>query len=574
MANQPELKGSFEVVVDTAAVQINEQPQNKIVIKVNYTGDDEPLVRLTITATCGREPNALLEGKNENVTVTSDHPDARNLSKQDVKDANKTAWQTKSAGITLTKDRKQLKLTLAGFRCRTPPGDAEIEVAIGAKAASADIWTKFDPRKLSVPKATPQEPTLLYFAISPDFVLQAGATDVWIEICATGFSKVKLTRNNEEVSAWGDECQKLAKGEPAKFKDRPSITTVYHLELTKGAASQKGSSQDVYRTVQVISPGWNRLALPQGYPAWLFVADLGQGGQRLYGIFIDPDGKATLHSSATGVDNWAQEEGAVPNRMKNSPGVVFDGKLWLIGGSSFDEDAVGDEVWCYEKRADTNNWEWEKKAQLGLGANSVGKRACHACITAPAQGKEAIWLLGGYDNGICYKDVWICDGAKWSRAAEPAWPARFKHAAAVRRRVSDADVWVYGGLGDDHAALSDLWMHAGGNWSSIRGPQPSPGQGKAVALTTAPQLHNGDDSGITMLGTFLLPNSDNVTASRILKWQDGNAIWEAEEVGAGWERFAGAAFGMQAISFNGFLFVWTLHRDIERAPRLNVLVSP
>jgi hypothetical protein len=574
MANQPELKGRFEVALDHATVKINEQPQNEVVIKVNYTGDDEPLVLLTITATCGRAPNALLESKNENVAVKSNHPDARNLSKQDVKDANKAAWRTKSAGIALTKDRKQVMLTLDGFRCRTPPGDAEIEVAISAKAASADIWTsKFDPWKLSVPKTAPQEPTLLYFAISPDFVLQAGATDVWIEICATGFSKVKLTRNNEEVSAWADECQKLAKGEPAKFQDRPSITTVYHLELTKGAASQKGNGQDVYRTVQVISPGWNRLALSQGYPAWLFVADLGQG-QRLYGIFIDPDGKATLHSSATGVDNWWQEEGAVPNSMKNSPGVVFDGKLWLIGGSSFDEDAVGDEVWCYEKQADTNNWEWEKKAQLGLGAHGVGQRACHACTTAPAQGKEAIWLLGGYNNGICYQDVWTCDGAKWGRAAEPAWPARFKHAAAVRRRASDAEVWVYGGLGNDHAALSDLWMHANGNWSSIRGPQPSPGQGKAVALTTAPQLPIGDDSGITMLGTFLLPGSDNVTTSRILKWQDGNAIWEAEEVGAGWERFAGAAFGMQAISFNGFLFVWTLHRDIERAPRLNVLVSP
>ena len=574
MADQPKVIGAFEVAISRQVVKISDAAQNEVVIRINYNSDDERLVRVTVSASCGRQAVALLESKNENVEVTSDHPNSANLVKLDDKDVNKASWQTRSTGIRLNKDRKQINVKVARFRCRTPPGDAKIEVAIDTKAPSDATWTKSGSCGFDVAKTVPQDPTLLYFAISPDFVLQAGVTDVTLEICAVGYNKVRLTRNNEEVLAWEDQSQEMAKGRPATFADRPSITTVYHLELTKGVASQKQAVEDVYRTVQVISPGWNRLALPQGYPAWLFVADLGKGGQRLYGIFINSDRKATLHSSATGVDNWREEEGTVPDHMQNSPGLVFDGKLWLIGGSSFDEDGFGDEVWCYEKRTETNTWEWGEKPQLRLGSHGVGKRSCHACVTAPAPDNEAIWLLGGYDNGTYHKDVWVCDGAKWTRGAEPAWSARFKHAAATRGRGKEAELWIYGGFGQNRAALSDLWKHADGKWSSIRGPQPSPGQGKAVALTTASELPMGDDGRITMLGTFLLPGGDNVTVSRILKWQGGNAIWEAEEVGAGWERFAGADFGMQAVSFNGFLFVWTLHRDIEIPPRLNVLVSP
>ena len=160
------------------------------------------------------------------------------------------------------------------------------------------------------------------------------------------------------------------------------------------------------------------------------------------------------------------------------------------------------------------------------------------------------------------------------RGAEPAWSARFKHAATTRGRGKEAELWIYGGFGQNRAALSDLWKHADGKWSSIRGPQPSPGQGKAVALTTASELPMGDDGRITMLGTFLLPGGDNVTVSRILKWQGGNAIWEAEEVGAGWERFAGADFGMQAVSFQWVSLRMDAASGYRDTSGLNVLVSP
>jgi hypothetical protein len=117
----------------------------------------------------------------------------------------------------------------------------------------------------------------------------------------------------------------------------------------------------------------------------------------------------------------------------------------------------------------------------------------------------------------------------------------------------------------------------GGNWSSGARPEPLPGDDIAVALATAPKVAIGKDRPIIMLGTFVPRSPDNISVSRILKWQERNKIWEAEEVGAGWERFEASEFLLQAVAFNNFLFVWTLHPSIDdkpfSPPRLNVLVS-
>ena len=142
MADQPKVIGAFEVAISRQVVKISDAAQNEVVIRINYNSDDERLVRVTVSASCGRQAVALLESKNENVEVTSDHPNSANLVKLDDKDVNKASWQTRSTGIRLNKDRKQINVKVARFRCRTPPGDAKIEVAIDTKAPSDATWTK------------------------------------------------------------------------------------------------------------------------------------------------------------------------------------------------------------------------------------------------------------------------------------------------------------------------------------------------------------------------------------------------------------------------------------------------
>jgi hypothetical protein len=581
------------------ALKIGEAPENKIEIDVTYKGSETPLIRVTATVHCGQKPEALLAATTIAVKVTSNWGDLNKLPRN-AELPETVSWQTVSRGVQL-KDLKDKKFSigLSNFACSTPPGKAKIDLKIEQRDEKAQGFTTWWSSSAEIEKPKPVKPGLAYFTVSPSFVLHAGTTEVKLVILADGFESATLRRNNEEVPAWRRE---IKKGEPATLTDRPSITTVYRLEMIIA-----GESQTVDRTVQVISSGWNRLRLPQGYPAWLFVAPdwSGGGGRRLFGIFIDANNKATLHSSATGVDNWRQEEGDVPDKMQFSPGVVFKNKLWLIGGSSFDENEPGDQVWCYEENPDAK--ERRRWVRSGLNLKQIGARACHACVVVPVpdgQGElaEQLWILGGVDKGQCYQDVWTCDGEAWAEANTPAWAGRCRHATAAQqigRGNEVSEVWLFGGFGTGHTPLSDLWVcriakDRKSSWSPDTLPDPLPGEGKAMALTAAPRAPAGENElttgtgtpasenqQIIMLGTFLPSANSNVSVSRILRWQGRNRIWEAEEVGAGWERFEGSDFIMQAVAFNGFLFVWSLHpsltnppaRRVFAPPRLNVLVS-
>ena len=50
-------------------------------------------------------------------------------------------------------------------------------------------------------------------------------------------------------------------------------------------------------------------------------------------------------------------------------------------------------------------------------------------------------------------------------------------------------------------------------------------------------------------------------------------VWEERPVVNGWQQFHGDNFYMQAITFNGFLFVWSLQPDIHQRLKFNVLIS-
>jgi hypothetical protein len=157
--------------------------------------------------------------------------------------------------------------------------------------------------------------------------------------------------------------------------EKPSITSVYRLEgKYKQPANQTEVRDALDRTVQVISPGWNRIALPQGSPVRLYVANdfSGSGSDRLYAIFKHGRGTYALYSSATGVDAWRLEPGDVPQHMATSPGAYCKNKLWLIGGSSVDPDSLLNEVWCYE--ADQS---WKRKGRFSFyNAGAHGPRLC------------------------------------------------------------------------------------------------------------------------------------------------------------------------------------------------------
>ena len=380
------------------------------------------------------------------------------------------------------------------------------------------------------------------------------------------------------------------------FCDAPSITSVYRLLLKRMLPGKAEESQEFWRTVQVISPGWNRLSLPQGSPTRLFVAAAGfRGGttSALYGVFkhnrykepnekTDLQSRAKLYLSTNGVDGW-EDLGSLPDAMKGmetSPGVYYKSRLWVIGGSAVNPGAPDNyrsEIWCYQKEGGTDKWGWKKS---DLQYPPKGDPRCgHSCVVF----QNEIWVLGGFDNGgDPHQDIWrikaVGDTFAWaSEDAETApWPARYLHSSAVVIAEGKQTLWVYGGTSGPGFAYTDLWRKLpdkGALWEKrlARGSQraivPDPGMPLGSALLAYFNGGEEDHQRLMLLGSFLEWTSDTlqeqqVAGNRIssfqFDWRAKTDTWESRPVSDGWQQFEGQNFSMQAIAFNGFIYVYTL----------------
>ena len=145
------------------------------------------------------------------------------------------------------------------------------------------------------------------------------------------------------------------------------------------------------------------------------------------------NGKLRIWDSTNGAD-WRQatSNAAFPTRLSRSS-VVFDGKIWLLGGKDQGGISHQNDVWYSTNGADwhlvTTNAAWSKRVEH---------------TTLVFDGK--MWLLGGqvldvknkYQNDVYYSS----NGADWSRlTAESSWEAR-ENSSSV---VFDNKIWVLGG---------------------------------------------------------------------------------------------------------------------------------
>ncbi|MBK7676725.1 MAG: hypothetical protein IPJ27_19260 [Candidatus Accumulibacter sp.] len=357
-------------------------------------------VRVTVTVGCGAKEADLLASRDEFLKVTGESAGKTvNIIPAQNPSAGKRAWDTGTFPTALP-----VSISLKGFVSNTPPGDAEIEVLVETSTGRQQ-WSTGGKASITVKKELEprEEPGIRYFTVNPSYILHAGQTAVTVSFCATGYETLTLFRNNEEVGNWPaqDAEHRIISGSfPVQGQfpetEKPSITSVYRLEGKYTKPDQTEVRNALDRTVQVISPGWNRIALPQGSPVRLFVANdfSGSGSDRLYGIFRNVGGSYALHSSATGVDAWRLEPGDVPQHMATSPGIYYKNKLWLIGGSSVDPDSPLNQVWCYE--ADQS---WTRKGDF---PSTMPARMGHACLVF----QDTLWVIGGYNNGTAYRDVW------------------------------------------------------------------------------------------------------------------------------------------------------------------------
>ena len=591
-------QGKF-IIDATGTVTIGEghSSGNQISITVKNNGAAQLRTRVTIGVKCGNTTEALLNANTATIIATYAVAAKPHVNLSAIASASDSrTWQTSSKGDPVDPGQT-VTIKFSTFESNTLPGKALIDVHV--QIYQDGVWTSAlttippDDRRLTVEKKAEEKatPAIHYFTVNPDYILHAGQTPVELGFYATGFDSLVLFRNNQEIQNWpSNEHPKNNDGSiVGTFTDRPSITTAYRLEGTSKADGEKRKVK--YRSVQVISPGWNQVSLPQGYPTRLFVSadftpsESQAASNRLYGIFIDSEGHAALYSSATGVDDWRLEPGDVPDGMKMSPGVAYHNKLWLIGGSCIDPSEPGAEVWCYELNTDSEVRRWNKKTVKGA---VFPGRMGHACIVS--QGK--LWVMGGYDSPTAFNDLWqLNDDEKgnlsWQQiSAVSGWNARVNPAAASFTNVdNEEEVWIYGGSAKPQSdGLNDLWSTKNGkDWSKLTSTiRPDPGIPLGATLVVYPKLGSSASNvgdRLFLTGSFLEwatgtpPSRGNRVSSFLFEWHGLNLVWEERPVFNGWQQFRGENFYMQAISFNGFLFVWSLQPRISQALKLNILVS-
>ena len=133
----------------------------------------------------------------------------------------------------------------------------------------------------------------------------------------------------------------------------------------------------------------------------------------------------------------------LPLDVALSPGVIFEGKLWFIGGSSYDPDLI----------ANTHGYlnlktrEWVDKGTISRNGTNMLPRMGHVCIVH--NGK--IWVIGGHnpDNYYALRDIWTYGNGSWEKLAQELPSGKCMMAACNHVfETTNEQLWLFGGYED------------------------------------------------------------------------------------------------------------------------------
>jgi hypothetical protein len=203
----------------------------------------------------------------------------------------------------------------------------------------------------------------------------------------------------------------------------------------------------------------------------------------LFGVGMGETARSHVWSTADGL-NWKQETDSAPWTPRDDhSAVVFNNRMWILGGGQhvtgwFDPLPLND-VWS---SADGINWTQE------VAAAAWPPRTGHESVVFDGR----MWVIGGYDvfPGDPLNDVWSSgDGINWRQETAVApWGPRFMHTATVY----DNRVWVIGGREAvwNVVGYGDVWSSADGvNWR-FEG-EPWLGEPYPKSVAHAATVHKG-----------------------------------------------------------------------------------
>ncbi len=380
-------------------------------------------------------------------------------------------------------------------------GTVTIKIADFNPLQSGDASLELRIKKLALNQSYPVTiekpvgPAILSLNANPANVFKG--KPVTITATTVGAKDVKLWLNDVEVANY------KFSNDVHTWTHSPPTTTTYNLKAWRQTSGEGGTSSDnlAQRTITVpVEPrdwySWDLLKnsrdRPEGeelYPVLLLKAQDLTGEtthEKAYGIFIDKKtGEAGLWSSNSGTDNWLFLVD-VPEGMGESPGVIHNQTLWLIGGSSADPlGNVSNRIcWYYKDKDQQMVWkEWDGTSSPA-NAKVPEPRKCHACAVFGTE----VWVLGGLsEQNDPLDDAWKCSadpfGGKFEVTWTPAASLPSKRCLCVAtetprtskmRGVSKPRLWLCGGATHPYnldETFYDLWWtEDGASWKPFALP--------------------------------------------------------------------------------------------------------
>lgn len=161
----------------------------------------------------------------------------------------------------------------------------------------------------------------------------------------------------------------------------------------------------------------------------------------------------------------------------------YDGDLYVMGGQTDlnDPSTCMSDVW----RSEDGGYTWVQLDDAPWAARGM------AYNLAEHDGK--LWLMGGgtYDDAprTFYNDVWSFDGATWTEVSPNGvapWLEREYH----NTYAAEGELWVSSGYGSDGLNHNDFWHSADGvTWAEVADTPMAAGHADGIAVTPYGVVH-------------------------------------------------------------------------------------
>jgi hypothetical protein len=384
-------------------------------------------------------------------------------------------WKIYAYGISLDKD---LKISFSKVISKTAPD--------GSAKLSFETDFSGSKKELSISKAVAKPGIISFYSDPLEGVKNLPGEDVTLK-----WHTYKL--NNRELTQIGIADPLSCDFSESKDEGSTTITNV-PTDMTfrlRGYDGPKPIDREI--CVDVLKTGWydlqnTLLEGDPGYPDTENIKDETEAKKSnkrfcleptllfnannvcLYGIFrhkfVGMD-RAFLFQTENPFGEWKlikdNKTGKglpVPKGFSTSPGVYFDNKLWLIGGSQIDPGGWSSDVLCIDPNKKSLK-EWKEEDKDKEKDPWPSKRMGHAVLVF----QNKIWVMGGYeDSGNALKDVWTLDvkNMKWSCQNDAIWEPR----CLINPVVYDNNIWLYGGAKEPFCSklYNDMYVYSNGSW--------------------------------------------------------------------------------------------------------------